>query len=99
MSKLTLHLPTGAVQFPVSPELAMMVAEIMLRKTPGAEEELEQLVAAGCERERLLFDLGNLLRDADLDTWPGLLGFDRKQTQAAVRRMRKSAGDQAGRCL
>jgi len=76
-----------------SPRLAMMFVEMLLRRTPQAQKTLARLVDKGCSRERILFDLGNLLRDTDLDTWKGLLGFNGKQTQAALRRMRKTADE------
>jgi hypothetical protein len=78
---------------PPTPELARLLAEVCLVES-GAQEDLDQLVALGCDRKRLLFDLGNLLREPhELDSWEGLVGFKPKQTQTVLKRIRTCADE------
>ena len=91
-SELTLRSASGAiVTIQVTPELKMTMAGVLIRKRE-AEGDLDRLVNKGCDRARLLVDLGNLLFDpADLDTWEGLIGYDREGTRKALGTVRDAA--------
>lgn len=71
----------------------MAIAYAHIRRR-SAEGDLDKLVFRGCNKRRLLFELGVLMGDPPrIDTWRGLLGLEYRQLKAAVARMEKCADE------